>query len=136
MSDMNSVNIRLIDSTILLVFLGTMRHRKATVVAEEMGLTQPAVSHALKRLRELRRPDGGYAWWPTSTEPSPWITLHAYRALRMAEAEGYAVGDLNGLERYLLANVTRYYPRLRLQIQNHHVISVLRNSLGNRPTNP
>ena len=30
-----------------------MRHRKATTVAHEMGLTQPAVSHALKRLRNL-----------------------------------------------------------------------------------
>lgn len=39
--------------TILLVFLGAMRHRKATAVAAEMGLTQPAVSHALKRLRNL-----------------------------------------------------------------------------------
>ena len=30
-----------------------MRHRQATAVAREMGLTQPAVSHALKRLRNL-----------------------------------------------------------------------------------
>ena len=44
---------RLVDTTILLVFLGAMRHRQATAVAREMGLTQPAVSHALKRLRNL-----------------------------------------------------------------------------------
>ena len=36
-----------------MVFLGLMRHRKATLVAQEMGLTQPAISHALKRLRLL-----------------------------------------------------------------------------------
>ena len=36
-----------------MVFLGCMRHRKATTVAMQMGLTQPAVSHALKRLRRL-----------------------------------------------------------------------------------
>lgn len=53
MSDINEIDLRLIDTTILLVFLGTMRHRKATAVAAEMGLTQPAVSHALKRLRNL-----------------------------------------------------------------------------------
>jgi len=53
MRDINSVDLRLIDTTILLVFLGTMRHRQATAVAREMGLTQPAVSHALKRLRNL-----------------------------------------------------------------------------------
>ena len=53
MRDINQIDIRLIDTTILLVFLATMRHRKATAVAHEMGLTQPAVSHALKRLRNL-----------------------------------------------------------------------------------
>ena len=53
MRDINQIDLRLIDTTILLVFLGTMRHRKATAVAREMGLTQPAVSHALKRLRNL-----------------------------------------------------------------------------------
>lgn len=53
MTDINKIDLRLIDTTILLVFLGIMRHRKATAVADEMGLTQPAVSHALKRLRNL-----------------------------------------------------------------------------------
>jgi DNA-binding transcriptional LysR family regulator len=53
MSDINSIDLRLIDTTVLLIFLGLMRHRKATDVAREMGLTQPAVSHALKRLRML-----------------------------------------------------------------------------------
>ena len=53
MRDINQIDLRLIDTTILLVFLATMRHRQATAVAREMGLTQPAVSHALKRLRNL-----------------------------------------------------------------------------------
>lgn len=53
MRDINLNDLRLIDTSILMVFLGIMRHRKATAVAEEMGLTQPAVSHALKRLRAL-----------------------------------------------------------------------------------
>ncbi len=53
MSDIREIDIRLVDATILMVFLGCMRHRKATAVAREMGLTQPAVSHALKRLRAL-----------------------------------------------------------------------------------
>ncbi|MEL6751869.1 MAG: LysR family transcriptional regulator, partial [Pseudomonadota bacterium] len=53
MRDINSIDLRLVDTTILLVFLKAMRHRQATAVAREMGLTQPAVSHALKRLRNL-----------------------------------------------------------------------------------
>ena len=51
--------------TLLLVFLSMMRHRKAVAVAREMGLTQSAISHALKRLRDafgdplfLRQPHG------------------------------------------------------------------------------
>ena len=53
MSDINEIDLRLVDTTLLMVFLGIMRHRQATAVAREMGLTQPAVSHALKRLRAL-----------------------------------------------------------------------------------
>lgn len=53
MRDINEIDLRLVDTTILMVFLGVMRHRQATAVAQEMGLTQPAVSHALKRLRAL-----------------------------------------------------------------------------------
>lgn len=53
MSDIRSIDLRRVDASILMVFLGCMRHRKATEVAREMGLTQPAVSHALGRLRKL-----------------------------------------------------------------------------------
>lgn len=53
MADIRDIDVRRIDATLLMVFLGCMRHRKATAVAEEMGLTQPAISHALKRLRSL-----------------------------------------------------------------------------------
>ena len=65
MSDIDDPNIRLLDGALIQVFLGLMRHRKSTVVAENMGLTQPAISHALKRLRGIyqdalfiRRPHG------------------------------------------------------------------------------
>ncbi len=53
MRDINEIDIRLVDTTILMVFLSAMRNRKATAVAKEMGLTQPAVSHALNRLRVI-----------------------------------------------------------------------------------
>jgi DNA-binding transcriptional LysR family regulator len=65
MADINMIDLRRIDTGLLLVFLGLMRHRKAGVVADEMGLTQPAISHALKRMRSiwgdplfLRQPQG------------------------------------------------------------------------------
>lgn len=71
MSVIDHVRLRRLDMTVLLVFLGLARLGKATLVGRELGLTQSAVSHALKRLREtfdddlfLRRPHG---LEPTST---------------------------------------------------------------------
>ncbi len=65
MSDLSISELRRLDLTLLLVFLGLLRHRKAAEVALELGLTQSAISQALKRLRDifgdplfLRRPHG------------------------------------------------------------------------------
>jgi DNA-binding transcriptional LysR family regulator len=65
MSDLSTSELRRLDLTLLLVFLGLLRHRKALDVAVELGLTQSAISQALKRLRDifddelfLRRPHG------------------------------------------------------------------------------
>jgi DNA-binding transcriptional LysR family regulator len=65
MSEFSSSELRRLDLTLLLVLLGLLRHRKALTVAGELGLTQSAISQALKRLRDvfgdelfLRRPHG------------------------------------------------------------------------------
>lgn len=65
MTDFNQIKLRQLDVSVLLIFLGLMRHQKASRVAIEMGLTQPAISHALGRLRAifddplfLRKPHG------------------------------------------------------------------------------
>jgi DNA-binding transcriptional LysR family regulator len=65
MSDFSTSELRRLDLTLLLVFLGLVRHRKALDVAAELGLTQSAISQALRRLRDifgddlfLRRPHG------------------------------------------------------------------------------
>lgn len=62
---MNEVKLRRLDLTLLLVLDEAVRHRKLSVVAERLGLSQPAVSHAVARLRDifedpllLRRPGG------------------------------------------------------------------------------
>ncbi|SMC16388.1 DNA-binding transcriptional regulator, LysR family [Andreprevotia lacus DSM 23236] len=63
--DIDKSNIRKLDFSLLLVFDELIRHERTTVVADRLGLSQSAVSHALSRLRELfgdplftRRPDG------------------------------------------------------------------------------
>ncbi len=65
MSDIDLNNIRRLDGGLLLVFRGLLRRRRTTAVAQELGLSQSAVSHALTRLRDLfgdplfiRRPHG------------------------------------------------------------------------------
>ena len=65
MSEYDKSKIRRLDLTVLLIFLGLMRTRKAADVAGELGLTNSSISHALKRLRDvfgdelfLRRPHG------------------------------------------------------------------------------
>lgn len=50
---MNTIDIRKLDMTLLLVFQEVMRHRKLTTVAERLGLTQSSISHSLRRLRDV-----------------------------------------------------------------------------------
>lgn len=63
--DIDQTKIRRLDFSLLLIFDELLRHQRTTVVADRLGLSQSAVSHALSRLRELfddplfsRRPDG------------------------------------------------------------------------------
>lgn len=65
MSDIDQNKLRRLDGGLLLVFRELLRRRRASHVAEALGLSQPAISHALGRLRDLfddplfiRRPHG------------------------------------------------------------------------------
>jgi len=65
MSDIDQGKLRRLDGGLLLVFRELLRTGRASVTAERLGLSQPAISHALTRLRDLfddplfvRRPHG------------------------------------------------------------------------------
>jgi DNA-binding transcriptional LysR family regulator len=65
MSDIDANKLRRLDGGLLLIFQALLRERRASRVAERLGLSQPAISHALSRLRDLfddplfiRRPHG------------------------------------------------------------------------------
>lgn len=65
MTDIEYAQVRRLDLTLLLVFVELMRHRKLTIVAQRLGQTQSAISHSLKRMRDvfgdelfIRRPAG------------------------------------------------------------------------------
>ncbi|MEM7722004.1 MAG: LysR family transcriptional regulator [Pseudomonadota bacterium] len=63
--NIDEIELRRLDLTVLLVFINLMRLRKASDVADHMGLTQSSISHSIKRLRDafgdplfLRTPKG------------------------------------------------------------------------------
>src|SRR5690348_2879771 len=92
MSHMNSAinlsKIRRLDGTLMLIFRELMRQRRTTAVAERLGLTQSAVSHALARLRELFE-DPLFIRRPNSLEPTQRALEIAPRIeelLRLADA--------------------------------------------------
>src|SRR4051812_12268396 len=65
MSDIDRNKLRRLDGGLLLVFRELLRTGRASVVAQRLGLSQPAISHSLSRLRDLfddplfiRRPHG------------------------------------------------------------------------------
>jgi len=65
MSDIDANKLRRLDGGLLLVFRELLRTGRASHAAERLGLSQPAISHALNRLRDLfddplfvRRPHG------------------------------------------------------------------------------
>lgn len=53
MQDIDFNNIRRMDGSLLLVFHELLREKRATTVAQRLGLSQSAISHALTRLRDI-----------------------------------------------------------------------------------
>lgn len=49
--------VRRLDLNVLLILDSALRHRKLSAVAAELALSQPAISHAIARLREVFRDD-------------------------------------------------------------------------------
>jgi DNA-binding transcriptional LysR family regulator len=136
MSDFGNNDLRRLDLTVLLVFLGLLRHRKATRVATDLGLTQSGISQALKRLRDifgdelfLRQPHG---LEPTSVALSleapitaavdslreaicgvqPFVPKAAQGTIRLAALDAEQVGAVPALVRILADEA----PDLRLSV--------------------
>jgi len=53
MSDFDNLQLRKLDGGLLLVFRELLLRRRASDVAQQLGLSQSAISHALARLRDL-----------------------------------------------------------------------------------
>ena len=93
MNHMNEPNFRTLDLNLLRVFDEVMAERNLTRAAHNLAMTQPAVSNALKRLREtlgdelVRR--SGYGVEPTAAALALWPTVRdALRQLRESLSPG------------------------------------------------
>lgn len=80
------MDLRQIDLNLLVVFNQLLLDRSVSVTADKLGLSQPAVSHALKRLRTLLK-DDLFVRTSRGMEPTPY-------AMHLVEPVGYALGML------------------------------------------
>lgn len=90
---MNELNFRTLDLNLLRVFDEVMAERNLTRAAHNLATTQPAVSNALRRLRDLVGDDlvrrSGYGVEPTPLALTLWPTVRdALRQLRESLAPG------------------------------------------------
>ncbi|MEW6694539.1 MAG: LysR family transcriptional regulator [Pseudomonadota bacterium] len=90
---MNPVNFRTLDLNLLRVFDEVMAERSLTRAAHNLALSQPAVSNALRRLRELLGDDlvrrAGYGVEPTPLALQLWPAVReALQRLRESLAPG------------------------------------------------
>jgi DNA-binding transcriptional LysR family regulator len=53
MEKLKKTQLRRLSMSLLLIFVSIMRHRRLSAVAQELGLTKSAISHALDRLRDI-----------------------------------------------------------------------------------
>jgi len=89
----NSLNFRNLDLNLLRVFDEVMSERNLTRAAHNLAMTQPAVSNALRRLREVVGDDlvrrSGYGVEPTPLALSLWPSIRdALHLLRESLAPG------------------------------------------------
>ncbi len=82
------VDLRDIDLNLLVVFNQLLVERRVSKVAERLGLSQPAVSNALARLRKLLG-DELFLRTPSGMQPTPF-------ADELAEPVAYALGMIHG----------------------------------------
>jgi DNA-binding transcriptional LysR family regulator len=90
---MNELNFRTLDLNLLRVFDEVMAERNLTRAAQRLSMTQPAVSNALRRLRELLGDElvlrAGYGVEPTPRALMLWPSVRdALHQLRAALAPG------------------------------------------------
>ena len=91
MPDIDVAKIRQLDFTLLLIMQGLLRYGRTTQVARELGLSQPAISHALNRLRYLFD-DPLFVRLPHGLAPTHHATSLAPHIEQLLETASVAIG--------------------------------------------
>ena len=120
------MELRDIDLNLLVVFNQLLTERKVSAVAERLGLSQPAVSNALRRLRALLD-DPLFVRTGRGMEPTPF-------ALQLAEPVAYALGTLqhalNQPQRFDPATSQRSFTLAMTDIGEIYFLPVLMEALA------
>jgi DNA-binding transcriptional LysR family regulator len=95
--DIDHMQIRRLDPTLLLVFRELVRHRRTTAVAKRLRLSQSAVSHALGRLRDIFG-DPLFLRLPHGLEPTHYALEIAPKVETLLDLAGNLVGAEGGFE--------------------------------------
>ena len=137
------IKLGAIDLNLLVVFDAVMQERNVTRAGQRLGLSQPAMSHALTRLRHMLKDDlfirSPKGMLPTpraeqlalpvrealnglqhSLEPTQFIPSEATRNFRIA-ADNYAAIVLVGL---LAVRITKLAPSLTLDVRASGTLNV------------
>jgi DNA-binding transcriptional LysR family regulator len=91
MSDIQEMKLRRLDFSLLLIFQEAYRSRHAATAAKRLGLSQPAISHALGRLRQILE-DPLFVRGPNGLRPTPRAAELAPKIDAILGLAGEAVG--------------------------------------------
>ena len=97
MFDIDDTKIRRLDFALLLIFRELVRHRRTTVAAERLGLSQPAISHALSRLRDILG-DPLFLRLPNGLQPTRVALALAPKIEAMIDLARQAVGHKSSFD--------------------------------------
>ncbi len=141
------MNIRNVDLNLLLVFDALATHRSVTKAARQLNLSQPALSHALNRLRETLEDDlfvrGPKGMFPTEKalslqdgihkilqsiekelfEENEFLANSSNRLFRLCCTENESLSYINNF----ICDLQKQAPKIRFQFLNPQISDFLEN---------
>ncbi|MFS8979178.1 LysR family transcriptional regulator [Cupriavidus necator] len=128
---MKHVNLATVDLNLLKTFLAIWELRSLTAAADKLHLSQPAVSHALRRLREVFD-DPLFVRTPTAMVPTDAaIRLHA----PIDNAMSIIYGALQKHSRFDPSVATRTFRLVMSDMAEQHVLPLLMETLASTAPN-